>query len=56
MILDSRGLSDSAREELHAFIEWLLKVGSGVEHSIQIENNPSNKYIEIPQSLLLPPN
>jgi ATP-dependent DNA helicase PIF1 len=56
MILDSRGLSDSAREELRAFIEWLLKVGSGVEHSIQIENNPSNKYIEIPQSLLLPPN
>jgi ATP-dependent DNA helicase PIF1 len=55
MRLYSRGLSDLDREELCTFAEWLLKVGSGVEPLIQIENNPSNKYIEIPQSLLLPP-
>jgi ATP-dependent DNA helicase PIF1 len=55
MRLYSRGLSDLDREELRTFAEWLLKVGSGVEPLIQIENNPSNKYIEIPQSLLLPP-
>jgi ATP-dependent DNA helicase PIF1 len=54
MRLDSRGLSNSDREELHLFAEWLLRVGSGVEHSIQIGPNCSNKYIKIPQSLLLP--
>jgi hypothetical protein len=54
MRLDSRGLLDSHREELCSFAEWILKVGGGVDPSIQIENNPSNKYIKIPQSLLLP--
>jgi ATP-dependent DNA helicase PIF1 len=52
--LDLRGLSDSQREELHSFAKWLLKVGSRVAPSIQIENNPSKIYIEIPQSLMLP--
>jgi ATP-dependent DNA helicase PIF1 len=54
MMLDSRGLSDSDREELHVFAEWLLRVGSGVEHSIQIGPEYTNKYIKIPQFLLLP--
>jgi ATP-dependent DNA helicase PIF1 len=54
MRLDSTGLSDSHRQELRSFAEWLLKVDNGDAPSIQIENNPSNKYIEIPQSLLLP--
>jgi ATP-dependent DNA helicase PIF1 len=54
MRLDFRGLSSSDREELHLFAEWLLRVGSGVEHSIQIGPDCTNKYIKIPQSLLLP--
>jgi ATP-dependent DNA helicase PIF1 len=54
MRLNSRGISESDRVELHIFAEWLLRVGNGVEHSIQIRNEPSNKYIKIPQALLLP--
>jgi hypothetical protein len=54
MRLDLRGLSDSDREELRVFAEWLLRVSSRVEHSIQIGTNCTNKYIKIPQSLLLP--
>jgi ATP-dependent DNA helicase PIF1 len=52
--LNSRGLSDSDKAELRIFAEWLLRVGSGTEHSIHMENEPGNKYIKIPQSLLLP--
>jgi hypothetical protein len=48
MRLDSRGLSDSDKEELRLFAEWLLRVGSGVEHSIQIGPDCTNKYIKIP--------
>jgi ATP-dependent DNA helicase PIF1 len=47
MRLDSRGLSDSDREELRVFIEWLLRVDSEVEHSIQIGADYTNKYIKI---------
>jgi ATP-dependent DNA helicase PIF1 len=54
MRLNSRGLSDSDKAELRIFAEWLLRVGNGAEHSIQIENEPGNIYIKIPQSLLLP--
>ena len=52
MRLDSRSLSPSDREELRMFAEWLLRVGSGIEPYIQIQNEPN--YIKIPQSLLLP--
>jgi hypothetical protein len=54
MRLSSRGLSDLDREELRVFAEWLLSVGNGTEHSIQIATEPTNKYIQIPQALLLP--
>jgi ATP-dependent DNA helicase PIF1 len=54
MRLNSRGLSDLDREELRVFAEWLLRVGNGAENSIQIDNEPTNKYIKIPQALLLP--
>jgi ATP-dependent DNA helicase PIF1 len=46
MILNLRGLLDLDKEELCVFAEWLLRVGSGVEHSIQIENESGNKYIK----------
>ena len=52
MRLDSRSLSPSNREELRMFAEWLLRVGSGIEPYIQIQNEAN--YIKIPQSLLLP--
>jgi len=52
MRLDSRSLSPSDREELRVFAEWLLRVGSGIEPYIQIQNEAN--YIKIPQSLLLP--
>ena len=52
MRLDSRSLSPSDREELRMFAEWLLRVGSGIEPYIQIQNEAN--YIKIPQSLLLP--
>jgi hypothetical protein len=48
MRLDSRGLSDSDKEELRLFAEWLLRVDIGVEHSIQIGPDCTNKYIKIP--------
>jgi ATP-dependent DNA helicase PIF1 len=51
MRLDSRGLSTTNRQELHTFA---LRVGSGVEPSIEIETDPGKKYIKIPPSLLLP--
>jgi ATP-dependent DNA helicase PIF1 len=54
MRLESRGVSDSNREKLHEFVEWLLRVGSGLEPSIQIESNLSLNYIIIPHYLLLP--
>jgi ATP-dependent DNA helicase PIF1 len=54
MRLNLRGLSDLDREELRVFAEWLLRVGNGTEHSIQIAIEPTNKYIQIPQYLLLP--
>jgi ATP-dependent DNA helicase PIF1 len=54
MRLNSRGLSNSDKDELCLFVEWLLRVGSGSEHSIQMENESGNKYIKIPESLLLP--
>jgi hypothetical protein len=54
MRLDSRGLSTSDREELHIFAEWLLRVGSGVEPSIQISTDCGKKYIQILEPLLLP--
>jgi ATP-dependent DNA helicase PIF1 len=47
MILNLRGLLDLDKEELCVFAEWLLRVGNGVEHSIQIENESRNKYIKI---------
>jgi ATP-dependent DNA helicase PIF1 len=54
MRLDSRGVSNSDREQLREFPEWLLRVGSGLEPSIQIESNLSLNYIRIPHYLLLP--
>jgi ATP-dependent DNA helicase PIF1 len=30
-----------------------LRVGNGTKHSIQIATKPTNKYIQIPQALLL---
>jgi ATP-dependent DNA helicase PIF1 len=54
MRLNSRGVSDSDKEQLREFAEWLLRVGSGVEPSIQIESNLSLNYIIIPHYLLLP--
>jgi ATP-dependent DNA helicase PIF1 len=54
MRLNSRGVSDSDKDQLHEFAEWLLRVSSGVEPSIQIESNLSLNYIKIPHHLLLP--
>jgi ATP-dependent DNA helicase PIF1 len=34
MRLNSRGISESNREELGIFAEWLLRVGNEAEHSI----------------------
>jgi ATP-dependent DNA helicase PIF1 len=52
MRLDSRSLSHLDREELRMFAEWLLRVGSGTEPYIQIQNETN--YIKIPEPLLLP--
>jgi ATP-dependent DNA helicase PIF1 len=48
MRLDSRGLSPSDRDKLHIFAEWLLRVGSGIEPSIEIKTDRGKKYIKIP--------
>jgi ATP-dependent DNA helicase PIF1 len=52
--LVSRGLSALDREELCIFVEWLLRVGSGVEPSVQINTDCGKKYIKILEPLLLP--
>jgi hypothetical protein len=54
MRLDSRDLSATNKEELRAFAEWLLRVGNGVEASVQFGIDCGKKYIRIPESLLLP--
>ncbi|WVZ96161.1 hypothetical protein U9M48_041832, partial [Paspalum notatum var. saurae] len=54
MRLSSSCLTPSDREELRMFAEWLLRIGSGTEPFIQIQNEPSNTYIRIPPSILLP--
>jgi ATP-dependent DNA helicase PIF1 len=53
MRLNSTSLSPSDREQLRIFAEWLLRVGSEIEPSVQI-NADRGKYIKIPESLLLP--
>jgi hypothetical protein len=53
MRLQSPTLSHSDREELRLFAEWLLRVGNGTEHYVDVPNQPSNTFIEIPQTLLL---
>ncbi|PUZ56489.1 hypothetical protein GQ55_5G311900 [Panicum hallii var. hallii] len=55
MRLTSTFLTPSDREDLRLFSEWLLRVGNGTEPFIQIQNEPSSTYIQIPQSLLLHP-
>ena len=55
MRLTSTFLTPSDREDLQVFSEWLLRVGNGTEPFIQIQNEPSSTYIQIPQSLLLHP-
>ncbi|PUZ56488.1 hypothetical protein GQ55_5G311800 [Panicum hallii var. hallii] len=55
MRLTSTFLTPSDREDLRLFSEWLLRVGNGTETFIQIQNEPSSTYIQIPQSLLLHP-
>jgi hypothetical protein len=53
MRLKSPSLSQDAREELRFFAEWLLRVGNGTEPFMDIPNEPSNTFIQIPQTLLL---
>ncbi|PUZ74769.1 hypothetical protein GQ55_1G091800 [Panicum hallii var. hallii] len=55
MRLTSTFLTPSDREDLRLFSEWLLRIGNGTEPFIQIQNEPSSTYIQIPQSLLLHP-
>jgi ATP-dependent DNA helicase PIF1 len=55
MRLNSKDLSPRDREELHIFLEWLLRVGNGIEPTVQIASDHGKKYIKIPESLLLPP-
>ncbi|KAJ1278908.1 hypothetical protein BS78_04G115000 [Paspalum vaginatum] len=55
MRLKSGNISTSEREELSTFAEWLLRVGNGTEPFVSIPNEASGSFIEIPQSLLLPP-
>ncbi|KAJ1275484.1 hypothetical protein BS78_05G139000 [Paspalum vaginatum] len=55
MRLKSGNISTSEREELSTFAEWLLRVGNGTEPFLSIPNETSGSFIEIPQSLLLPP-
>ncbi|KAJ1260553.1 hypothetical protein BS78_10G241500 [Paspalum vaginatum] len=54
MRLSSSCLTPFDRDELRIFAEWLLRIGSGTEPFIQIQNEPSNTYIRIPPSILLP--
>lgn len=55
MRLKSENLSTPDREELSNFAEWLLGVGNGTEPFVSVPNEPTNCFIEIPQSLLLSP-
>lgn len=53
MRLKAPSLSESDREELRSFAEWLLRVGNGIEPFIDIPNEPANMFIQIPAPLLL---
>jgi hypothetical protein len=53
MRLKAPSLSESDREELRLFAEWLLRVGNGTEPFIDIPNEPANMFIQIPAPLLL---
>jgi ATP-dependent DNA helicase PIF1 len=55
MRLTSSRLSNSDKETLSSFADWLLRVGNGTEPFVPIPNQPNNIFIEIPQYLLLSP-
>lgn len=55
MRLTSASISAQDREELRNFSNWLLKIGNGTEPFVDVPEQLTNMFIEMPQSLLLSP-
>ncbi|KAJ1270577.1 hypothetical protein BS78_06G062900 [Paspalum vaginatum] len=55
MRLRSQSLSDTQRQALQEFAEWLLQVGEGMVPSSSPVEQSDASWIKIPQYLLLPP-